>query len=135
MRVLAADAGDIERVEPGLNGGGIGIAGACGFGVAAGDHPAPADVAIDRRFVDRRQTIDPSDPSENAEVSVDCAAVACPGARAIRITARVFNVLEGSRAAAYLDKWTTAAPVDEIVDERPGDGGRVADCDAVRGIF
>jgi hypothetical protein len=63
MRILATYTSDIERIEPGLNGGRIGIVGARSFGVAARHHPVSADVAIDRRFVDRRQPVDPSNPS------------------------------------------------------------------------
>ena len=39
--------------------------------VAAGLHPVPAEVAVDRRLVDRRESIDPAGPPEQREVAVD----------------------------------------------------------------
>ena len=133
MGDLAADVGHVQKIDAVADRRGERVERARHLGVAAGLHPVAAQIAVDRRLVDRAQAGDPPRPSEEREVAVDRRGVADRRGEPIGVRARVMDVFIGGQRPAGFEERPARAPLPEIVQERSGDGRRILDGDA-RGV-
>ena len=95
MRVLPAQPGDVQGLEPRRDGRGIGVERGRRLRVAAGIQPVPAEVGVGRDLVDRGEPRKPARAGEQGEVAIDRGPGSRRHRRSILIGARPVDALIG----------------------------------------